>query len=129
MMYDPRLVENRNPEKYSNLSTYDMSRLFSLIMDRAMTQMPWGIVNTFMLEKLSQTTSDMEIGQRSAVQFYLFTSKASLLKAATHELIYQIATSSQAYKEWTDDFKSKLQLEFEMNAPRAFEPVRGREFK
>lgn len=124
-IFDSRLVENRDPIRYYMLSSYDLSRLYSMIIDRCVSQLPWGNIFQFMLKNLMLTTQDMEIGQRSAVQYYLFSSKDSLLKPFSHELIYQIATSSSAYKEWPESMMAKLDQEFETHCAQAFVPHTG----
>ena len=122
-LYLPELIEMRGSKTYEGLDTYDVARLFALIIDSAMTHLPWGNLNQFMLGNLSVLTSDLEVGQRSGVQFYLFNSKASFFKPETHELIFQLAGSSQAYREWTDGQKLKKSLEFESRSRGAFDWV------
>lgn len=120
-LYDPRLVENKDSGNYSELSTYDIVRIYANLVDSSIAHLPWGRVNRFVLKTLDSITSDLEIGQRPGVQHYLFNSKASLLKPANHELVLQMATSSQAYKEWSDEFKKKVESEFESHWKKAFQ--------
>jgi hypothetical protein len=121
-MYDPKLVENRTSASFRRPEIYDIARLFTLILDQAITQMPWGNVTKFMLKGLSLTTADIEVAQRLGVQHYLFISKNSLLRPATHELILQMTTGSQCYKQFGDDKRKENERSFRSNCANIFEP-------
>jgi len=122
-MYDMQLVENRTSVNDYRPGIYDIARLFTLVIDQAISKMPWGTMTKFMLKNLTLTTSDMEIGQRFGVQHYLFVSKNSLLKPATHELLLQMTTGSQSYKYLGDRRRQEYETQFLENISNMFVPV------
>lgn len=121
---DPSLVESRSMGQFKTLNTYDVARLFLMAMDRGITKLPWGKIVQLASRGLALTASDLEIGQRPGVQAYFFSSKHSLFKPATHEFALQMATGSQAYKEWSKDLATKLDQEWKENCWSIFEPVK-----
>jgi hypothetical protein len=81
-------------------------------VDRAISKQPWGKVVNFMTKNLERAAGDMEIGQLPGVQHYLFVSRLSLLRPTTHEPVFQRASSSPAFKSWTDEFQKKVAIAF-----------------
>jgi hypothetical protein len=120
---DPSLVENRDAGRFKTLNTYDVARLFLIAMDRGVTKLPWGKAVQLASKSLALTASDLEIGQRPGVQAYFFSSKCSLFKPATHEFAMQMASGSQAYKEWPKELSEKLDTGWKQGCWSIFEPV------
>ena len=126
-LLNSEVLENRREvkEKYYEPNMYDIARLFSMVIDRAITRVSWGEITNFMLKNLEMATSDMEIGQRPGLLSYLFSSRVSLLRPATHELIFQIATGCDAYKEWSIEKKRESEIQYINNRKKAFEQPGG----
>ena len=111
-MYSRGLVENREADKFKEMTTLDLVRLFLLAVDRGITKLPWGPAVQFMTKGLTLAASDMEVGQRPGVQFYLFDSETSLARPVTHERLFQMAYSSEAYRQWPEEMKTRLNSRF-----------------
>ncbi len=96
------LTETTSPQNFADLTTYDAARLFLLSLDKAITKLPWGRIESFLLRGLEIATRDMSLGQLQGVQHYLFTSKLSLVRPTSHELLLQMAANSEAFRSWDD---------------------------
>src|SRR5690606_34904851 len=84
-MADPDLIENKEPESYAILTPYDITRLFSVMIDSVIAKLPWGNLTHLMVKSLGIITDNLDTGTTPSIQFYLFKSKISPFQAATHE--------------------------------------------
>src|SRR5258708_6971423 len=114
-LYDQSLVEVINGDKYAQMTVYDTVRLFLITVDKAITKLPWGRSLRFLVSSLEMATTDMALGQLPGLQNYLFTSKASLVRPQTPELALQIATNTEAFKEWPEEQRNRLASHFMLN--------------
>jgi hypothetical protein len=125
-LFDARLIESRHVSKFRPLSTYDVARLFTLLLDKAMASLDWGKVTHFMIQNLKLLSEDLEIGQRPVVQYYLFNARFSLVKVFAHEQVFQIAYSSQAFRDWSPEFSARLESDFHSSVWCSFSKRGGR---
>jgi hypothetical protein len=109
-----RDLQERREGNFSTVNTYDAVRFFLIAIDRAITKLPWGRIDRFMIDNLSRAASDMDLGQLPGVQFYLFNSSFSMVKPATHELAIQMAMSDHAYKLWSEEDAAQFANNFSL---------------
>lgn len=111
-MYNPSLIENIESDEYRKPTVYDNMRLFMIALDRAISRLAWGQVSQFMIKALNRAASSMDLGQYAGLQHYLFASKQSLMRPASHEMIFQIANNSKYFKEWDQAARERHALGF-----------------
>ncbi|MDB5037764.1 MAG: hypothetical protein JWQ35_1292, partial [Bacteriovoracaceae bacterium] len=111
-LFDESFVETTQSENYKQLTGYDAYRLFMIAIDKGMVKMPWASMQNFLLLGLNRVTGDPDFGQRPAIQHYFFESKTSILQPKTHDYVFQMASSSEAYRLWNENVRRDRSKQF-----------------
>jgi hypothetical protein len=93
-MQDRQLLESSQRQSLKPMGSYESMRMFLLVLDRAIAQLPWSQVVQFFVQNLEESMRDMVLGSRGELQKYIFD-RNSLLRPATSEMTMQMLLTSE----------------------------------
>ena len=100
-LFDPRMLEMSSDQKVELMRTYDVARMYLLIIDKAITQMEWAPVLSFLLDGLKKTSADRTFNSSKPLHDFLFQNRDSLLRSATFDQLEQVLKNSESRKRIT----------------------------
>lgn len=104
------LIENMQADDYQYASTYDVTRLFLYVLDRAITQVSWEYASIYLIKVLDLLSQDMSIATNPGVQFWLFEAGKTLIRPQSYQTIYEsIKSSLLGIGEWSEEEESRYE--------------------
>jgi hypothetical protein len=97
-LMDPTLREVVDQQS-NDLTIYDMSMLFFMCLDRAITSLAWDSSQSFMMRMLNHITSDPSLASRSEFAKFAFDAEDSPLNPLTIEYITQLLEGNDLITE------------------------------
>jgi hypothetical protein len=104
-------MKGKNPDIERNLNGYDISRLFLMCVDRAVTQLNWPEMTEFMLKVLA-LSKDLTYGQSPEFQWYLFDNPLSPFFPRSKDAVSLFASSSSDYRELEEAASKHLRTRY-----------------
>jgi hypothetical protein len=84
--YNPDLIEMKQSEQ-ANFTIYDQVRMFTFLIDKAITQLPWGLMSKFVLDVMDSAASDLSLGQKPHFINYAYTHQVSPFSIQTSDFL------------------------------------------
>lgn len=109
-MLDPNLVKSL-PVRDA-LNHHDLSKLYSYVIDKAITRLPWGLASKFIMD-IADISRDIGLGQKPAFINYTFKNTVSLFAISTVDVLTDLRLEMQANAE-NSRIISTRPLEFSM---------------
>ena len=84
--YNPDLIEVKQSEQ-ANFTIYDQVRMFTFLIDKSITQLPWGLMSKFILDVMDSAASDLGLGQKPHFINYAYTHQISPFSIQTSDFL------------------------------------------
>ncbi len=103
-----------------SLTVYDINLLFLYVLDHSISKLPWVPGTRFLSKNLWKASSDIGLGQSSALKDYLFTADFSPFNMRTGEILDQFVHSSVGHDIYDHAEYFDLEDEFYDNCSDIF---------
>ncbi len=109
---DNNLMELSQP-MILELSLYDHGRIFSYLIDKALTRLPWGLMSKFVLDIMSEA-KDLSLGQKPNFINYAYSYEISPLAIVTTDFLNETFSSevsdSSRVNSLDSNFKNSCEI-------------------
>ena len=99
--YNPDLIEMKQAEQ-AKFTIYDQVRMFNFLIDKAITQLPWGLMSKFVLDVMDSAAGDLSLGQKPHFINYAYVHQVSP---------FSIQTSDFLNETFADEVSDKSRLD------------------
>ena len=84
--YNRDLIEMKQSEQ-TDFTIYEQVRLFTFLVDKAITQLPWGLMSKFVLDVMDSASDDLSLGQKPHFINYAYMHQISPLSIQTSDFL------------------------------------------
>ncbi len=109
---DNEYMEQQQP-MILELSLYDHGRIFSFLIDKALTRLPWGLMGKFVLDVMNES-SDLSLGQKPNFINYAYSHEISPLAIVTTDFLNETFSSEVSDTHRVDALDSGFRNRCEM---------------